>query len=97
MFKSFHYFYKSSFSLRIFLKNNIIFDFRYANQLAIGDEVLVENNDEFTPRKVLNMTHFIMQGNHNLYPLFQHVFADTQEKHILFKSMAFSTNGVILK
>ena len=38
---------------------------RYANEVSVGDEVLAEGNDEFSPEKVLNVSTFPLQGNHN--------------------------------
>ena len=35
---------------------------RYADQLSIGDEVLVERNCELAPEKVINITSYPMQG-----------------------------------
>ena len=41
--------------------------FRYADQVAIGDEVLVQGNGEFTPEKVLNMSQSMMEGDCNFF------------------------------
>ena len=39
--------------------------FRYADQVSIGDEVLVRRNDELIPGNVTNISSFMMQGiNH---------------------------------
>ena len=38
--------------------------FRYADQVSIGNEVLVEGNDELTPAKVINVNSSSMQGDH---------------------------------
>ena len=35
---------------------------RYADQLSIGDEVLVERNSELAPEKVINISIYHMQG-----------------------------------
>ena len=37
--------------------------FRYADHVSIGDEVLVEENDKLIPRKVVNVSGLLMQGN----------------------------------
>ena len=37
---------------------------RYANQLSIGDEILVQENNELIPEQVINVSNIIMQGNH---------------------------------
>ena len=36
--------------------------FRYADQLEIGDKLLVQGNNGLTPAKVINMSTFVMQG-----------------------------------
>ena len=36
--------------------------FRYANELSIGDEVLVQGNNELTLEKVVNVSHISMRG-----------------------------------
>ena len=46
------------------LWNIYIIFFRYADQVAIGDEVLVLENDDLTPTKVINVSSFNMQGTH---------------------------------
>ena len=62
---------KLFFSLRILKEIHVIFSFRYADQVAIGDEVLVQENDGLTPSKVINVTSSTMQGNYNP---FEHCF-----------------------
>ena len=49
-----------SFKNLALLSNNC----RYANELSIGDEVLlqIDDNDELTPSKILNVSDFMMQG-----------------------------------
>ena len=46
------------------LWNIYIIFFRYADQVAVGDEVLVLENDDLTPTKVINVSSFNMQGTH---------------------------------
>ena len=53
---------------------NLIFDFifhfqkyfqllfRFADKILMGDDVLVNGNDELSPEKVTNVTGFTMQG-----------------------------------
>ena len=36
---------------------------RYVDQLSIGEEVLVEENNELIAMKVINISSIIMQGN----------------------------------
>ena len=43
--------------------HNEIFSVRYADQLSIGDEVLVQENNELIPVKVNNVSSVAMQGN----------------------------------
>ena len=50
---------------------DMVFSFRYADQVAIGDEVLVQENDDLTPSKIINVTSSTMQGN---YKPFEHCF-----------------------
>ena len=40
--------------------------FRYADQLTIGDEVLVQGSDKLTNAIVINVSSSLMQGNSNL-------------------------------
>ena len=48
-----------------FLLNNIVqFSFRYADQITIDDEVLIPENNEVTPTKVISVSSFAMQGAH---------------------------------
>ena len=35
---------------------------RYADQVSIGDEVLLERNNKIIPAEVLDVSSFIMQG-----------------------------------
>ena len=35
--------------------------FRCADQLEIGDELLVQGNNDFTPAKVINVSNLFMQ------------------------------------
>ena len=37
--------------------------FRYANNISLGDEVLVNKNDQLIPEKVENISILLMQGN----------------------------------
>ena len=36
--------------------------FRYADELSIGDEVLVQGNNKLTLEKVVNVSHISMRG-----------------------------------
>ena len=42
--------------------HNKIFFFRYADQLSLGDEMLVQEGDELTAAKVISMKSLIAQG-----------------------------------
>ena len=41
----------------------IIFFFRYADQVSVGDEVLVEGNEQLIPAEVINVLTLAIQGN----------------------------------
>ena len=41
---------------------NIKLSFRFASKVQIGDEVLIQKNDEFTPEKVIDISRITMQG-----------------------------------
>ena len=43
--------------------------FRYAEQISIGNEMLVHQNNELTPAKVMNAFDLTMQGIHLLCTL----------------------------
>ena len=40
-----------------------MFSYRYADNIAIGDEVLVLQNYKLEPAEVISVSSFIMQGN----------------------------------
>ena len=46
---------------------NKSFYFRYAGQVSIGDEVLVEISNYLTPRKVIDISSSSMQGDYHFY------------------------------
>ena len=39
-----------------------IFCFRYADQVSVGDEILVQENNELIPDKVIKKSNFVMEG-----------------------------------
>ena len=41
--------------------------FRYANDVSVGDELLVQGNEKLIPTKVVDITDLIMQGNYSHY------------------------------
>ena len=43
---------------------NVFISFRYADQVSVGDEVLLQVNDELTPVKVTHVSNIILQGNY---------------------------------
>ena len=43
-----------------------MFCFRFAEQVSINDEVLVQEKNEFAPAKVINVSHMKMQGIHHV-------------------------------
>ena len=48
----------------IFLNMGKGYIFRYADQVSLDDEVLVNKNDEFIPTRVINVSSLMMQGDH---------------------------------
>ena len=40
-----------------------LFHFRYADQVLIDDEILVEKYNKFVPTKVTNVSDSVMEGN----------------------------------
>ena len=42
-------------------------NFRYADQILIGDEVLAQENNAFTPVKVTDISSLTMQGKFSCY------------------------------
>ena len=49
--------------------------FRNAHQLTIGDELLVQGNNEFVPTKVVSVSNLIVQGNY-VIRLFENDYVD---------------------
>ena len=47
----------------IFKSNLSIQNFRYAEKVSIGDEMLVNGIYKFNPEKVINVSDIMMQGN----------------------------------
>ena len=45
----------------------ILFYFRYANDVSIGDVLLVQDNKNLVPAKVVDVTDLTMQGNYSNY------------------------------
>ena len=44
-----------------------MFLFRFAEQISVGDEVIIPRNDELTPAKVTNVSVIAMQGDQPFY------------------------------
>ena len=40
-----------------------LFSFSYADDISIGDEVLVYRNNELNPNKIINMSNIIVEGD----------------------------------
>ena len=49
--------------MRYQLFNMVNDSFSYADQLSVGDEMLVPKNNEMIPAKVANVNNVTMQGN----------------------------------
>ena len=43
-----------------------IVSFRFADDISVGDEVLVETNNKLTPVKVIDVSTLVMESNHNV-------------------------------
>ena len=43
--------------------NHLSFSYSYAGQVSVGDEVLVQKDDNILPAKVINVSSIIMQGD----------------------------------
>ena len=43
---------------------NLLCFYRYADQVSVGDEVLVQEKDKFTPTKVFEISTFHKQGTY---------------------------------
>ena len=48
---------------------------RYAEQLSIGDEVLIQNNFELSPEKVVNVPDISMTGNNHSFFLVYYFYS----------------------
>ena len=53
----------------------LVYFFRNADQLTIGDELLVQGNNELVPTKVISVSNLIMQGNY-VIRLFENDYVD---------------------
>ena len=67
-------------------KENILF--RYGNDVAIGDEVLTQENDELTPEKVSDVSTFTIQGDSS--PYFVALFSLINKGHNIYKIIKFN-------
>ena len=56
---------------------------RYANQVLVGYEVLVQGNIELVPATVINVSRIVMQGN-NIFSLSSHLFQTRLRENISF-------------
>ena len=52
----------------LWIKQNGIYYYRYADQVSVGDEILVQNNNELIPDKVIEESKFVMEGK-NLFKI----------------------------
>ena len=43
------------------------FYFRYANDVSVGDYLLVQGKDKLVPTKIVDVTDLTMQGNYSYY------------------------------
>ena len=68
------------------MKQNGIYCFRYANQVSVGDEILVQENNKLIPDKVIKKSDFVMEGK-NLFEIvykliFNGIISNTTLIHI---------------
>ena len=68
------------------MKHNKIFFISNADQLVIGDEVLVQGNNEVKPAKVTNVSSHTMQGNH-----------ETSDECDMFSNISYTHSNVKLE
>ena len=71
-------------------KQNGIYYCRYADQVLVGDEILVQNNNELIPDKVIKESNFVMEGK-NLFQIIyklvcNDIISNTTLTHILLKN-----------
>ena len=59
------------------------YQFRYADQVSVGDEVLVDENDYLAPVEVISVSSIKMQSNH---------FTQTILKKLLLSNYPIGTN-----
>ena len=57
-----HILYQNSILYILILNITVNCSFRYAGQITIDDEVLIPENNEVTPTKVISISNFTMQG-----------------------------------
>ena len=69
------------------MKQNKYFCFRYADQVSVGDEILVQENNELIPDKVIKKSNFVMEGKN----LFKIVYK------LLFNNIIHSSTSYSLK
>ena len=63
------------------------FCFRYADQVSVGDEILVQENYELIPDKVIKKSNFVMEGKSLLKIVYK----------LLFNSIIHSSKSYYLK
>ena len=49
------------------IQTKIIICFRYADQVAVGDEILTPGNAKLSPATVINLSSTKMQGDYKFY------------------------------
>ena len=64
-----HIFFRTvlSYQLKHPYQYKTIFSVRFADQVSISDELLVQENNELVPAKVINISSLIMKGEHWFY------------------------------
>ena len=51
------------------LNQRYVFEFSYAIEVEVGDEVLVQGNDKLNPEKIINVSNLMMLGEYKVYSI----------------------------
>ena len=67
----------------------IYYFIRYADQVCVGDEVLVQKNDNLFPAKVINVSSLVMQGDCRFVEFF-YIFLSNSEYLSILQGIKFN-------
>ena len=65
--------------------------FRFAEQISVGDEVIIPRNDELTPAKVTNVSVITMQGDKPFY--IKNVFSNISRAVVNIFALSMEKNS----